>query len=520
MSTELLRNSKVTLWKAFARSTGDKAHISSPLTLLRDPVQVLPKPSIQSFQYVAPHLSVSWDPVLHATLYKVHLRVLSTDSTVLYEKTENVQITAKTVITATFETSTIPAWPSILKQLHSATVTVTAVGGGFFVTSLPGNPGTVTRSPVPNMLQYQYSQKDNLITLTVSKAEGVSAYVVGLVDPNDNSTLVSKRITAGETPVISAQFSGKDLLAAAVWKVFAQSAGDASHFESTMIYLNNNVHVLAKPRATFDPTSNDLAITWSSDANCSQFHIKIKALKKDGSALKVLDKNVKHTSTASTSLIVNMDQDVQEWDSPFLQVYSIAVDVVAEGSGYFITSPSSATKSLSRISSPTNLKVVSKEKVLEITWTAVSAATGYDIAIIINGKQVYSHVIPLQCTLLTRAYSFQRFLLLMYIMSKLQSWLTLTQAHSLAFQVSCKQTKCVKESVLWWFRWTCIRRQYSFPQPTNHWDQGNMDSSWKSDRFTTGQVPTGRWVHICCRQTWRNWWNPESHTISRWRENH
>ena len=401
VSTELLRNSMVTPWKAFARSVGDKAHLSSPLTLLSTPVQVLPKTTIQSFQYVAPNLTVSWDPVLNASAYKAHLRVLSTDDTVLYEKTEDVKMTAQAIITTTFDTSTIPTWPSILKQLHSATVTVAAVGGGYFVTGLPGNPSTISRYPVPETLQYHYSPKDNLITLSVNKVERVSTYVVGFVDPNDNSAPVSKTIKAGETPVISAQFSSKELLTAGEWKVFAQSAGEASHFESTVIYLENNVNVLAKPNimsATFDPTSYHLAITWNTDANCSQYNIKISVLKKDGSALKLLEKIMKPASAASTSLAVNMDQEIQEWDSLFPQVYSITVGVMAEGSGYFITSPSSDTQSLSRISSPTNLKLDSTGNVLQTTWTAVSAATGYDIIITINGKQVYSDTVSQSVT--------------------------------------------------------------------------------------------------------------------------
>ena len=393
ISADLLRNSGVTLWKVFAHSVGDLTHLSSPLTFLSAiNIQILQKPSILSFQYIKPgNLTVSWDTVLHSSGYKAQLQVLSTDSSILYETVKDVKLTAQTSVTTSFDTSTIPKWSSLLDKLYSVRVTATAIGSGCFITSFPGEPSSLLRNPAPEQLQYHYSPEENLITLKFNKVEEISKYVVGFNNPDAE---VSSAVT-GKIAVVSTTFPTDDLITKALWKVFAQSVGDTTHFSSTKTCLEKDVNVLTKPHiqcATYDVISKNFTTTWTCDSHCSHYDIKVSAAKNDGSVLKVLNKTVQLTSTSSLSLVVNMGTDIQGWDSLFPQVSVITVVVRAIGSGCFLSSPISEPQSLHRISSPTHAKVISDGSELEISWTAVSGATGYKTAIIINSKQVHSEV--------------------------------------------------------------------------------------------------------------------------------
>lgn len=179
-------------------------------------------------------------------------------------------------------------------------------------------------------------------------------------------------------------------MAGTVWKVFAQSLGNTTHFSSSKTVA----HVLEMPEiesATYDWVSKDFAATWRSIDHSSHYEIEIRAMRGDGAVLIRVEK-VEPTATPSETLTMNMGTDHHGWNSFFflVQLSSITVVVRAIGSELYLSGPSSEPCIIpeSRIGSPANVKVQASGRVVTVTWACVSDAISYSVDIFLDGVPV------------------------------------------------------------------------------------------------------------------------------------
>ncbi len=379
-----LRYSGVAVWTAFAQATGDSTHLSSPLTLLSPSIVVLAKPIIQTFSYSGTGLHSSWEPIMHVSSYSVLYQVSTMNGKNKYH--QRVNPTSTPPVTVRF--NGIPNWPSCQGEVKSITITATACGSGYFITSQPSELSSLERLPPPQGLQYQYDPQSNSITLSCNLVPGISTYTLGFSDPTGEVPDYFKEPTQHGTSV-SATFSCEhQLLTTTEWQVFAQSIGGSTNFSSQKAYLRDTVHILSQPEIdsiTYKVDTTNLSITCTCDPHASGLQFDLKAVE-NGSKVKLLHETVRG-SPPSTSLTVTMSKTREDWASFLSQLSAITVAVTAIGFGYYITGPGKS-KSIDSSFSVAALDLGS-DGMTTITWDTVktSPASCY-VYITINDTQV------------------------------------------------------------------------------------------------------------------------------------
>ena len=393
LSTDALRKVEVEEWKAFALSVGDATHLSSPHTFfLESTVHVLPKPMIQLLDFDSTYniLSVTWPTIAFAVNYSLEVTALKGDHPL---KSFTLQIPAPPIgqdAKATVDMKKeIPEWGSVLTALTSLSVSATAIGFHYYITSSVSDVSSIERFDPPQKLKYGYIPDNDHITLTCVAVKDIPQYVLGLRDIKSPDVIVSKSADEHEGTV-SVSLSGSDIRDKSdEWKVFAQSAGDSTHFPSTEITLECHVTVLSHPAVesfTYGASNQMLKLAWSAIQGTSTYTIKVTYRNFDGK-----DSSFEASSPPShTSLTLDMNQKVQNWSTVFTKVASIVATITAVGSGYYITSSTQSSPSAQRLTTPGKLTITSDNTNVTIMWSTVSSSIGYTVVLKVNGKQSLS----------------------------------------------------------------------------------------------------------------------------------
>ena len=398
LSTDILRRSEVKEWKAFAQSVGDVTHLSSPHTFHDDIVHILPAPILQPLMFESMYsiLSVTWSTVTHATSYNLEVSALKGDQLLksfalrLPASNSNQDIMKATVNVK----ENFPGWESVLKALTSLSVSASAIGANFYITSSISELSSIKRFDPPQNLKYAYASESDIIMLTCDTVKDVPKYTLGLRGVNHPYTGVVQTVDE-QGGKVSVSLSGSDVrnVHDDEWMVICLSAGDSTHFPSTEVTLESNVKVIDSPiveSITYNSSDHILHLSWSSVQGASAYAIKVVYRDVNGK-----DNSFEVISLSNdTSANIDMNQKVQNWTTGFpSDVASIFAKITAVGSGYYISSSALTSPILKRLAIPDKLQITSDGTHVTITWTAVPLAIGYSVLVKIQGnKSISQHV--------------------------------------------------------------------------------------------------------------------------------
>ena len=313
---------------------------------------------------------LSTQSVHNATQYKFTVLMYGSSSTALETVTKYFPSTDGDTLTVDIDLSMeLAYWSSLLPRLTMISVTVTAIGSGYYLTSNPSDPKEIRIQPSPANLTYSYSDTDDMITIACQNSQNDSAQIVlGLMDPAESSRRVSK--------TTSSPVDGKYLVNLAgdavrkvnkdgqQWIVFAESIGDHHSLPSSLTMLPDHVEVLTDTEiksVVYDDESTKLSFDWNHHYGASAYKASISYSTKDGDIL------VTEKETSSTNLTVYFDKVVPHWESVFNSIISITATVRALGTGWYINGPPSDLD-VTRIAAPSSLSFIATDSEILIIW--------------------------------------------------------------------------------------------------------------------------------------------------------
>ena len=313
-STNSFINSNTHQWKGFVQSvlaSDSDSQLPSSHLYLSQEVIVLDAPSIKSLQLSDPYtvLKISLAAAVdNANNYQIKCSLYDSNQTVLKEISKQFP-TSQTGEMSINLPQEISNWESIrLNSLSKLTITVTAGGSGYYVTSKPSQPMSIVKSLPPSNLQSQYSTtEDTLKILFQAEPSDSTAKVnVGLSGVGSSKEISREaNATAGKVVFTGKEIRDQDTVE---WTAHVQMLGS---IPSSVETISDHVYVLSKPQIqsmSYDVSSTVVSFTWSAVAHASSYRATIGYELNDGTK-NSLSKQI----SSGTSATVTMKNEVSNW---------------------------------------------------------------------------------------------------------------------------------------------------------------------------------------------------------------
>ena len=381
-SANSLRDSGIKLWKGFAQSTltdTSNTQLPSPHLFLKHNVVILPTPVFKSMQFNSDftvlHITIS--SIDNAHNYQVNCIIYGLNDTVLKNISKIFQPSNDDVSMEVDFNSEIAEWKSLFSKVKSLSITITAGGSGYYITSKPSESESIKQQSPPNKPKYSYSNTDDTITITYPGQETeINKVILGLTDAKLNGKRISEM--AEEADKFTITITGqkvRDFYENECY-VFAQSLGGGTSLPSSVVTLADPVNILRVPEikaAHYDEITSTLTINWSVVENAKAYYVVI-SYRIDDKINTILKKE-----TTSTNLILDMNKVIKNWDGIFGSVSSIVITTVAMGQGLFINSNKNHLE-MHRTAPPTDYDFITvTDADLTVGWNDLSSAVQYDI---------------------------------------------------------------------------------------------------------------------------------------------
>ena len=382
-SANSLRDSGIKLWKGFAQSTltdSSNTQLPSPHLFLKHNVVILPTPVFKSMQFNSDftvlHITIS--SIDNAHDYQVNCIIYGLNHTVLKNISKIFQPSNDDDVSMEVDfNSEIAEWKSLFSKVKSLSITITAGGSGYYITSKPSKSESIKQQSPPNKPKYSYSNTDDTITITYPGQEAeINEVILGPTDAKLNGKRISEIAEQADkfTITITGQ-KVRDFYENKCY-VFAQSLGGGTSLPSSVVTLANPVNILRVPEikaAHYDEITSTLTINWSVVENAKAYYVVI-SYRIDDKINTILKKEI-----TSTNLILDVNKVIKNWDGIFGSVSSIVITTVVMGQGLFINSNKNHLE-MYRTAPPTDYDFITvTDADLTVGWNDLSSAVQYDI---------------------------------------------------------------------------------------------------------------------------------------------
>ena len=382
-----LSSSGIDLWKGFAQTTltnQSTTELPSPRLFLKDNVHILSTTTIKSVQLNSSFtvLTIIFPSVQNANSYKIQCDVKSNDTILKhiskeFPSTNNEALSAEIILS-----QEIPEWNLIFLKVTTISVTVTAVGSGYYITSDPSEPKQIKKQQSPTNLTYSYSNTDDVITITCQNSQGGNTEVtLGLLDAESSANRISATTSTVDDDKYQIKLAGQKVRDVNKpnqhWLVFAESLGNNVSLPSGVVTLPDHVKVLPIPKitsATYDESATSFSVNWSNEPEATAYKVSISYETKDQI------NGVVTKETQSTSLIIDMKKQVSHWESIFNSVKSIIVTVRSLGTSMYINSPGNDLK-IVRTTPPSGISFSSTDTGMTVSWNTGGPDVTYNISV-------------------------------------------------------------------------------------------------------------------------------------------
>ena len=370
-SANELRINKIHSWKGYAQTTliniSSSSELPSPHLFLEQSVTILSTPVITSMQFNKSFkvLTVAIPSIVNANHYHLSCVIYDSKKAILKELSRICQSSDndEVLMGMAFDRAIVVMFPSIAMVSTS----VIAVGSGYYLTSETSSSKEMNRDIPPINLSCSYSSTVDVITVSCQSTLETSDVLLGLrskSNPKKFSNVAEKE----ESDKYKVHLSGQLLRDAGEleqeWLAFGQSLGDGSALPSKLALFPNPVKILKKPEvlsAEYKEATSVLSADWSNVSDAVAYKVTVCLEVKGGTKFSF------SKETAGTSIQVDMNEQISDWDNIYSSVVSIAITICCHGNDLYINSSNSCFI-IKRVSSPSKVLFSTTDPELTVSW--------------------------------------------------------------------------------------------------------------------------------------------------------